>query len=38
MQEKIIQQAADLDPNRIVLYKNTKKLNQNIQNYVVEIS
>jgi hypothetical protein len=34
----IIQQAANLDPNRIVLFKKQKKLAQNNQTYVVEIS
>lgn len=37
--EIIIQQAANLDPNRLVLFKQEKKLAQNnTTTYVVEIS
>ena len=36
--EKYIQQAANLDENRIVFFKKVKNLAQNNQNYVVEVS
>lgn len=36
--EKYIQQAANLEANRIVFFKKVKNLAQNNQNYVVEIS